>query len=296
VGAGDLVTAHQIDITLPGSSRLHIEHLTRFSYERTVPASYNECRLLPASEPRQQVLSARVAIDPVTWRREYVDYWGTRVVGFEAHTAHDQLEVVSSVDAVVAPAPIAPDAGWDVVRDPRTRDRLCEFLTPTKRSTCGEEVAALARDVAGNLPPSDAARAVCELISGAMEYRAGSTGVHTVAAQAWDDRRGVCQDFAQLAVGALRSVDVPARYVSGYLHPRRDAEVGETVKGESHAWVEWWAGEWYGWDPTNDKPAGHQHVVVGRGRDYGDVPPVRGIIAGGGGATLKVEVRVTTLR
>lgn len=281
--------------TRPGSSRLHIEHLTRFTYERTVPASYNECRLLPATEPRQQVLSARVHLDPVTWRQEYVDYWGTRVVGFEAHTGHDRLEVLSQVDAVVAPAGPEPQAGWDVVKDPATHDRLCELLAPTQRSSCGGELAALAREAVAGLAPSDAARSVCQLVTGAMEYRSGSTGVHTVAAQAWADRRGVCQDFAQLAIGALRSVGIPARYVSGYLHPRRDAAIGETVKGESHAWVEWWAGEWYGWDPTNDKPAGHQHVAVGRGRDYGDVPPVRGIIAGGGGATLTVEVRVTTL-
>jgi len=290
------VSSHALDTSPPGSSRLRIEHLTRFTYERTVPASYNECRLLPATEARQQVLSARINLHPVTWRREYVDYWGTRVVGFEAHTGHDVLEVVSQVDAVVAPAGAAPDAGWADVRHPGTRDRLCELLMATARSNPGEELAALAADEVGGLAPSDAARSVCRLVTGAMEYRAGSTGVHTVAAQAWDDKRGVCQDFAQLAVGALRSVGIPARYVSGYLHPRRDAPVGETVKGESHAWVEWWAGEWYGWDPTNDRPAGHQHVVVGRGRDYGDVPPVRGIIAGGGGASLTVEVSVTTLR
>lgn len=290
------MSTHALDVSPPGSSRLRIEHLTRFAYERTVPASYNECRLLPATETRQQVLSARISIDPVTWRREYVDYWGTRVVGFEAHTGHDQLEVISTVDAVVAPSGPAPQGGWDVLTDPRTRDRLCELLTATARSNPGVELAALARDAIGDRAPSDAARAVCQLVTGAMEYRAGSTGVHTVAAAAWDDKRGVCQDFAQLAVGALRSVGIPARYVSGYLHPRRNAAIGETVKGESHAWVEWWAGEWYGWDPTNDGPAGHQHVAVGRGRDYGDVPPVRGIIAGGGGASLTVEVSVTSLR
>ena len=287
---------HVLDVARPGSSRLRIEHLTRFTYERTVPASYNECRLMPASEARQQVLSARVNLEPVTWRREYVDYWGTRVVAFEAHTAHESLEVLSQVDAVVAAAGPAPDAGWDAVRDPKVRDRLCELLSATERSTPGDELTALAQDAAAGKRPSEAARAVCRVVTEGMEYRAGATGVHTVAAQAWEDRRGVCQDFAQLAVGALRAVDIPARYVSGYLHPKADAVVGETVKGESHAWVEWWAGEWYGWDPTNDKPAGHQHVVVGRGRDYGDVPPVRGIIAGGGGASLSVEVAVTTLR
>ncbi len=288
--------SHLMDVARPGSSRLRVEHLTSFRYERTVPASYNECRLTPVSEARQQVLSARLTIEPVTWRREYVDYWGSRVVGFEVHTPHDRLEVLSTVDALVAGDGPAPDAGWDAVRAPTTRDRLCELLVPTERSTPGDELTELARDAVAGRTPSDAARAVCQLVTGAMEYRFGATGVHTVAAQAWQDRRGVCQDFAQLAVGALRAVDIPARYVSGYLHPRPSASVGETVKGESHAWVEWWAGEWYGWDPTNDSPAGQAHLAVGRGRDYGDVPPVRGIIAGGGGASLSVEVSVTTLR
>ncbi|GAA4359135.1 transglutaminase family protein [Angustibacter luteus] len=279
----------------PSGPRLRVEHVSRFRYESTVSASYNECRLLPTSDARQQVLSARVSVEPVTWRREYVDYWGTRVVGFEVHTEHDELEVVGAVDAVVAPAGTPPDAGWDAVRDPAVRDRWCEFLVATQRSRPSEELAALAQDAAAGLAPSVAAQAVCQLVSDRLTYRPGSTGVHTLAMEAWDAQSGVCQDFAQLAVGALRSVGLPARYVSGYLHPKADAEIGQTERGESHAWVEWWAGEWYGWDPTNVKPAGHQHIVTGRGRDYGDVPPVRGILAGGGAAQLTVQVSVTTL-
>ena len=96
-----------------------------------------------------------------------------------------------------------------------------------------------------------------------------------------------------LALGALRSVGIPARYVSGYLHPDASGEIGRTVTGESHAWVEWWAGEWTGYDPTNRVPAGEQHVVLGRGRCYDDVPPLRGIYAGRQTQDLVVEVRIT---
>ena len=92
--------------------------------------------------------------------------------------------------------------------------------------------------------------------------------MHTPAADAWEVRSGVCQDFAHLATGALRAIGIPARYVSGYLHPKRDAEIGEKVRGESHAWVEWWTGDWFGFDPTNDREVGDHHVVVGRGREY----------------------------
>ena len=279
------------------SARLAVEHLTRFRYAEPVPASYNEARVLPSSDARQHVVSTRLDIDPVTWRKEYRDYCGTRVVSFEAHTDHTELVVRASADVVVLAAGDPPTAGWAQLADPRVRDRFTEELTHTALSNPGEELADLAAVVVGNLGPSEAARAVCALVTERLTYTTGSTGVQTAAVQAWADGAGVCQDFAHLAVGALRSVGVPARYVSGYLHPRADAEAGATVTGESHAWVEWWAGDWYGWDPTNDKPAGELHVAVGRGRDYSDVSPVKGIVAGGGaGSRLDVEVRVTRLR
>ena len=120
----------------------------------------------------------------------------------------------------------------------------------------------------------------------------GVTSVHTPATHAWDVRSGVCQDIAHLAIGALRAIGVPARYVSGYLHPKRDAEIGEKVRGESHAWVEWWTGDWFGFDPTNDREVGDHHVIVGRGREYGDVPPLTGVVAGST-KTLSVTVDVT---
>jgi transglutaminase-like putative cysteine protease len=123
----------------------------------------------------------------------------------------------------------------------------------------------------------------------------GATGVHTSAAQAWDVRKGVCQDFAHVAVGILRNLGVPARYVSGYLQPRSDAEVGEKLRGESHAWVEWWSGSWQAWDPTNGRPAGPDHVLVARGRDYDDVPPLKGIYSGAGSGELFVTVELTRL-
>jgi transglutaminase-like putative cysteine protease len=121
----------------------------------------------------------------------------------------------------------------------------------------------------------------------------GVTGVHTTAAEAWSGRRGVCQDIAHLALGALRSVGIPARYVSGYLHPKPDAAIGETVAGESHAWVEWFCGSWRGFDPTNLIDIGDRHVTVGHGRDYNDVAPLRGIYAGPSSSSLFVTVEIT---
>jgi transglutaminase-like putative cysteine protease len=117
--------------------------------------------------------------------------------------------------------------------------------------------------------------------------------VHTTAAEAWEQKRGVCQDITHLAIGALRSVGIPARYVSGYLHPQPDAAIGQTVAGESHAWVEWFCGDWRGFDPTNLIDIGDRHVTVGRGRDYNDVAPLRGVYAGPYGSKLFVTVEIT---
>jgi transglutaminase-like putative cysteine protease len=285
-----------LDAAAP-SARLAIEHVTRFCYPAPVPASYNEARVLPNSDAHQHVVSARLDVEPLTWRKEYRDYWGTRVVSFETHTPHTELSVTASADVVALAAPEAPEIDWGELTAPRLVDRFAEDLTQTALSRPADELADLAAVVAGDLSPGEAARAVCQLVTGRLDYTTGSTGVHTAAVQAWTEGAGVCQDFAHLAIGALRCVGIPARYVSGYLHPKPGAAIGETVTGESHAWVEWWAGDWYGWDPTNDKPAGELHVAVGRGRDYGDVSPVKGVVAGGGdGSTLEVEVRVTRLR
>lgn len=99
-----------------------------------------------------------------------------------------------------------------------------------------------------------------------------------------------------MTIVLLRSAGVPARYVSGYLHPQRDAAIGEPATGESHAWVEWWAGAWHAYDPTNGTVPGPEHIFVARGRDYDDVTPPRGIYNGGGGQSLGVSVEITRLR
>jgi len=153
----------------------------------------------------------------------------------------------------------------------------------------------LAREIANSTTDTCAAALeISKAIGNAVEYMQGVTGVHSTAQEAWAGRKGVCQDIAHLALGALRSVGIPARYVSGYLHPKPDAAIGETVRGESHAWVEWFCGgQWRGYDPTNLIDIGDRHVLVGRGRDYNDVPPLRGVYAGPFGSTLFVTVEIT---
>jgi transglutaminase-like putative cysteine protease len=123
----------------------------------------------------------------------------------------------------------------------------------------------------------------------------GSTGVRTDAQEAWDQGQGVCQDIAHVTVALLRAAGLPARYVSGYLHSDPAAEPGQTAVGESHAWVEYWAGSWRALDPTSGASVRERHVVVARGRDYADIPPLKGSYHGAPTSALDVTVEVTRL-
>ena len=277
--------------------RLGIVHTTGFRYAGQVLASYNEARMTPLTTPTQTTLEHRIDVLPTAGTFRYVDYWGTQVTVFDVHVPHDQLTVTARSVVETFPADSAPAAGasWADLAADACRDRYVELLATTRRTEPGEEAVALARDVVSGLAPAQAGCAVAEWLSGVMAYVPGATGVHTSAAQAWNVRKGVCQDFAHVAVGILRNLGIPARYVSGYLRPRSDAEVGETLRGESHAWVEWWAGSWQAWDPTNGRPTGLDHVLVARGRDYDDVPPLKGIYSGAGSGELFVTVELTRL-
>ena len=280
----------------PSRQRLRIVHRTGFRYDGVVATSYNEARMTPISTGTQAVLAARVTVEPVSWTYTYRDYWDTQVTAFDVVVPHRELVVVSSSTVEVVPsAPHASGPDWEALRAPGVTDVHHEHLTQTPATVPHEEVAALAHDAAAGLTPDAAARAVCERLRDHLEYMPGSTQVTTEAVEVWTNRKGVCQDFAHVSLGALRELGIPARYVSGYLHPKASAEVGETVEGESHAWLEWWVGEWVGYDPTSLAGAGTDHVLVARGRDYTDVTPLKGIYAGPTGSTLFVSVQVTRL-
>jgi transglutaminase-like putative cysteine protease len=274
-------------------STIEIRHRTHFAYSDAIPTSYNEARVTPAHLPRQRVLTSHVDIRPVTWQSDYVDYWEAHVTAFEVLRPHRSLTVTSTSRVEVLPE-YQPwqTPGWRDLHGPDLTDRLAEYLEVSIVTEPDDELADLAHDTAARHAPGETARRICSHLHDTIRYVPGATTVHTTAAHAWRERSGVCQDFAHLAIGALRSVGIPARYVSGYLHPSRDSEIGRTVQGQSHAWVEWWVGDWLGYDPTNDTVVSDHHVVVARAREYGDVMPVKGIFTGGH-SDLTVTVDVT---
>lgn len=276
------------------SWRMEVRHSTGYRYDAPVVASFNEARLTPVTDVDQLTLASRVVTVPDARQQRYWDYWGTQVTAFDLHVPHDELEVTATCTVDTADARWLDDvAGWELLRADAVRDRYVELLTPTPRSRPDQQMAALVAETTAGLDPLEATLAVVELVHDRVAYQPGSTGVATSAHEAWGLGKGVCQDIAHVTVGMLRQAGLPAAYVSGYLHPKPDAALGETLTGESHAWVEVWLGSWWGYDPTNRIPAGERHVVVGRGRDYGDVTPLKGLYSGAGSHSLGVTVEVT---
>lgn len=278
--------------------RLRITHRSGYRYVTDVHASFNEVRMTPAEVGGQLLLNHELQIDPRGVVYAYQDYWGASVEAFDIHAPHRVLEVVA-VSTVETPAghPSAPGVAWDELRVTAVADRFCEFLTPSpfvddawddpSRVPLLEELHALST-------PGEAIDAVVAAVHERIRYTPGVTSVSTTASEAWLSAAGVCQDFSHASLSLLRSLGIPARYVSGYLHTEEEA-VGESVTGESHAWIEAWNGGWEAFDPTNYRRVASAHVKVASGRDYRDVPPLKGLYAGGGSEDLGVSVEITQL-
>lgn len=276
--------------------QLRIRHTTGYAYDAGAAASYNEARMTPLTTTEQYVLHTRLDVTPVPWMFAYQDYWGTQVTSFEVHEKHNDLRVVST--SLVETSRTEPDPdGLEWSDLPGLRDEQIELLGLDNWVRPADDlVAAVGVLRQRSDRPGDYARSVCEFIHSKIKYVPGSTEVTTTAADAWAAKTGVCQDMVHLTIGCLRRVGIPARYVSGYLHPSENPEIGTTVEGESHAWVEWWDGEWVGFDPTNESFPGDRHVAVARGRNYADCTPLRGIFSTAGGSELFVGVEITRTR
>jgi len=282
--------------------RLDIRYVTRFDYGSSVVESQNELRACPASDLHQQVVHYRVTTTPASRASSYIDYWGTRVDTFGIAASHDLLEVVAAatVETAARPAPEADiplaaleDAGW--------RDEHLEYLQRSPHVAWGEPVAQRARALAAGVRDVRSLIDAVEEVVGDLEYRRGRTVVGVHVEEVLAAGTGVCQDFAHLTIAMLRVLGIPSRYVSGYFFTVDDSSgavsVTDEVEVETHAWVEaavpgfgWWA-----IDPTNRQPVGERHVTIGRGRDYDDVAPLRGVFNGAPEHVLEVNVTMRRL-
>ncbi|MFZ1062714.1 MAG: transglutaminase family protein [Acidimicrobiales bacterium] len=276
------------------TSRLAIRHVTGFVYDGFAESSYNEARMTPLTSARQRVLEATLRTNPNATQLTYLDYFGSAVTAFDLHDRHAQLEVTAeALVEVVATEHEPPFLNLSDLNQSKVLDTYAEYLAATPRTALPERLHRELRSRVSSEDVDELIAAVSSLVSERVSYVPGSTHVTTTALESWNQKTGVCQDLSHLMIGFLRGHGVPARYVSGYLHPRSDAAIGETVVGQSHAWVEYYCGTWVGFDPTNGNDIGLSHVVVAKGRDYGDVPPLKGIYHGAPSRALGVSVEIT---
>jgi transglutaminase-like putative cysteine protease len=288
--------------------RLRVLHQTEYRYASPVVLAQHLAHLRPSDTPGQQLLSHRLDIDPgPALREDGSDAFGNRRTFFALQSPHERLRVCAdSLVETQAPAPWpAHSPAWESVRDAlryhaqAPYDANAEFAFASPLVPRDEAFADFARPAfAPERPLLAACQALMQRIHTELTYEPASTEVHTPALQALQQGKGVCQDFAHIMLGALRSLGLPGRYVSGYLltepPPGQPRLLGADA---SHAWVSVpWHGDWYDFDPTNNRCGrlrpGEDYVQLAVGRDFGDVSPLRGVIQGGSSHALTVAVTV----
>jgi transglutaminase-like putative cysteine protease len=287
-----------------------VTHRTEYHYQSKVSASYSQMHLLPRHTSHQSCRSSEIRLEPsATHTRERVDHFGNRALYAEVLVPHEML-VVTATSVVDVSDPVrrlAPPVSWEAVSSALTstafRDADLLEAAPFVLDSPMVAASAVLREYAqpSFTPACDLLEAVahlCSRIHTDFEFRPGATTVQTTLPEVMARRAGVCQDFAHVAIGCLRALGLPARYVSGYVEtdppPGRAKMQGADV---SHAWVSVFApGEgWVDIDPTNDQFVGSRYVTTAWGRDYSDVPPVKGVIYTQG-ATRELRVMVDVVR
>ncbi|MFN8015037.1 MAG: transglutaminase family protein [Acidimicrobiia bacterium] len=277
------------------SWRISVDHTTSYKYVEAIQSQHNELRITPRDTPRQFTLEHNLTINPTCNIYRYKDYFGTRVATFAIDESHQSLNVSghSLVEtAAGAPNPSKAPISWNVLSSPTIKDKFCEYLALTDFVDFSQMYNEIVENVKSNTTPGLGVEYLGNWIRENITYEPGSTHVHTKASDVIKDKMGVCQDFVHLTLAILRESGIPCRYASGYLYPADHGEIGEVVTGESHAWCEVWLGDWYGVDPTNETPVSQKHVLVGWGRDYSDVAPVKGVINGNPHSDMKVSVEL----
>jgi transglutaminase-like putative cysteine protease len=275
--------------------RLDILHRTRYRYAEPVRDSFNELRVRPVDAEHQDCERFLLRVLPPVRLRHYLDLHANHVNFFELHEAHTSLEIEGRSRVVTRNPPPVPDDAFPLSRvgECARMERCHEYLQRSRYVDPSPEAWRLAVDATlGRTDLWAAATAISRAVFLEFSYEPGTTNAQTPAADVLRNRRGVCQDFAHVALAMCRSLGVPARYVSGYLYngPK------ELLRGAqaSHAWCEVFVPGtgWRGLDPTNDQAVDERYVKVAVGRDYGDVAPVQGSYRGTAGQELSVEVDV----
>ncbi len=278
-----------------------VRHSTHYKYAARVTRCYNLANVIPRDTARQRCLNNRVSVSPQpATRNKRTDYFGNNAYHFEIQKPHTELIITAHSDIQISDN--GQEMNLDIgasygdalqqLRLAKSQQNLeaREFLLNSPMIKCDDALADYAR------PSFQAERSlkscVSELTSRIFEdfdYDPGFSTIATPLAEVLAHKKGVCQDFAHLQIGCLRSMGIPAKYVSGYIETLPKAGEKKLVGADAtHAWIAYFCPDegWVEFDPTNNTAANSQHIVTAFGRDYNDVTPVKGVIFGGGEAPL----------
>jgi transglutaminase-like putative cysteine protease len=279
-----------------------IRYLTEYSYAVEVVDNLNALRVKPAANGRQRCDEFSVRLNPEVRLHSHTDYFGTEVVEFEVSRPHRHLTIDVRARVTTKPPSDPPQAPWEALGEPGYREAGGEFLLQTDDATGHETLRELFATTRAAATPLATLMLISELIPDRFEYRKGATYVDSTIEHLLDVGAGVCQDFVHLGLCLLRHHGIAARYVSGYLFAGEGGAGEESVEVDTHAWLEALlpalGGDepvWIGADPTNRGPAGENHVKIGHGRHYPDVPPIKGVYRGRARAELDARVIMTRL-
>jgi len=287
--------------------RYSIHHRTHYAYEDHVSYSHHLARLTPSNSPLQQSISSRLFVNPAPdILSEHTDYFGNLTAFFSITTPHQELVVDSYCKVLIEPPrdlSLNLSPPWESVRDqmrhPTTRETLqaSEFISPSPLCAIHPELASYTeKSFRPGTPILAGATDLTHRIHADFDFDASATTVSTPVMEVFNKRAGVCQDFAHLQISCLRSIGLPARYISGYLRTEPPAGQPRLIGADaSHAWIAVFVPE-FGWtefDATNDVIPETDHIRVACGRDYHDICPIRGTVYGGGAQKLEIGVTVT---
>lgn len=289
--------------------RYHIQHTTTYEYSENVSDSHHIARLTPQDCKIQTLISSRIEISPQPdVYSSYTDYFGNITTFFSLSAPHKYLSIDSSAEVEVAEhsnTSLDLSPPWEEVRDriataSNKNDRTAsEFIYASPLCPIDPQLADYARQsFHKGTPIVEASTDLTRRIYRDFKFDKSATTVTTPVMDTFEKRAGVCQDFAHLQISCLRSIGLPARYISGYLRteppPGKPRLIGADA---SHAWISIYIPQhgWTEFDATNNVLPTHNHIRVAVGRDYNDICPVRGTVYGGGSQKLHTGVTVTPI-
>lgn len=281
-----------------------IIHETRYTYSRLVANGHHFGHLTPRNTDYQQVLEHRLDFEPEpTEISEMIDYYGNHSLRFLINYQHDLMQITATSTVTVRPREVDTsliDVPWEMALCDSIYTvepvEVAELRLPSPHVECLAQTRQYAaRFFTPERPWLDAMLDLTRAIRADFVYDTRATDTSTPVAEVFENKRGVCQDFSHLMLSCLRSLNLPARYVSGYILNEPPPGVAKLTGGDaSHAWIESWLPGvgWVGFDPTNGKIANIEFITLAWGRDFMDVTPLRGVVLGGGHHELDVSVWV----